>query len=172
MAANFKDDLAFSHSCSDEPYWEVIYRKAFSGLQTITDLRESGDHQYKGIDRVLVLKTGKAIYIDEKVRRKDYGDIALEYVSNNTRNTPGWVCKDLFCDYIAYAIQEKQRCYLLPVIQLQQAWKNNKNKWLESYGERQARNEGYETLFCPVPIPVLFSAMGNCLRINYGQQTK
>lgn len=164
---NFKEDLAFSHAAEDLDLWPKIYHEAFPGLQSISNAREDGELQRHGIDRTLVLSNGKALYIDEKVRRKDYGDILLEFISNDRRKTKGWVEKPLFCNYIAYAIIPSRMCYLLPVEPLQAAWKKNKVAWLNSFGERKARNSGYNTLNCPVPIKDLFMAIGQALRISF-----
>jgi len=164
---DFQADLAFSHSAEDSEIWKTIYTKAFPGLQSFINTREDGELQRSGIDRTLVLKSGKAIYVDEKVRREDYGDILLEYTSNDTRNTPGWCEKPLFCDYIAYAILPSKMCYLMPVEPLQTAWHRNKDDWLYCFGTKAAQNRGYRTLNCPVPINVLFKAIGAALRVKF-----
>ena len=167
MKNDFKKDLAFSHAAEDWAIWGKIYNKAFPGNHGFTNERKNGQAQHLGIDRTIILKSGKAIYIDEKVRRKDYGDILLEYVSNDKTKSKGWVEKPLFCDYIAYAILESNVCYLLPVPQLQKIWAENKSVWLKKYKTKSAQNKYYNTLNCPVPIAVLFSAIGQSLRISF-----
>lgn len=164
---DFHNDLKFSHSCSDSPLWLRAYSEAFPSIASITDLREDGEHQRKGIDRVIVLNNGKVLYIDEKVRRGKWKDIALEYVSNDVKQSPGWVCKDLFCDYIAYALPQQFVCYMLPTIQLQLAWKKNSKNWINLYGKKVAKNNRYNTLFCPVPVADLFREIGKCLRVAF-----
>uniref|UniRef100_A0A6M3LJ26 Uncharacterized protein n=1 Tax=viral metagenome TaxID=1070528 RepID=A0A6M3LJ26_9ZZZZ len=164
---DFHEDLEFSHKADELSCWEEIYNTAFPANKAITNTRDNGDLQHLGIDRTIVLSSGKAIYIDEKVRRKDYGDILLEYISNSCTETKGWVEKPLFCDYIAYAILPINTCYLLPVPQLQKAWIEHKDLWLFSYGTRIAENKYYNTLSCPVPINILFKAIGNSLRIRF-----
>lgn len=163
----FENDLKFSHEAEDMDMWKRIYAQAFPNYKAMANSRENGQLQYLGIDRTVITESGKAIYIDEKVRRKDYGDIALEYISNDKKNSKGWVEKPLFCDFIAYAILPTETCYLLPVIQLQSAWIKNKELWLTKYGTASAPNKYYKTLNCPVPIQTLFSAIGQTLRINY-----
>lgn len=164
---NFKEDLAFSHTAEDSTIWPEIYNKAFLKNHGFTNERENGQLQHLGIDRTVILSSGKAIYIDEKVRRKDYGDILLEYVSNAKTRAKGWVEKPLFCDYIAYAILKSGMCYLLPVPQLQKVWVENKQKWLKLYGIKSAPNQYYNTLNCPIPTNVLFAAIGQALRISF-----
>jgi hypothetical protein len=167
MLNDFRKDLEFSHNAEDLELWRTIYDKAFPGNHGYTNMRDNGQTQYLGIDRTVILSSGKAIYIDEKVRRKDYGDILIEYISNDIKKTKGWGEKPLFCDYIAYAILPKNICYLLPVPQLQKAWSENKPGWLSQYGTRSADNKYYKTLNCPVPINDLFKAIGQTLRIKF-----
>jgi len=164
---NFKEDLEFSHTMEDLSIWFEIYNKAFPNNHGFTNERENGQLQQLGIDRTVILSSGKAIYIDEKVRRKNYGDILLEYISNDKTGLKGWAEKPLFCDYIAYAILENGMCYLLPVPQLQKVWLENKEKWLALYETKSAPNNYYNTLNCPIPIKVLFQAIGNALRISF-----
>lgn len=164
---DFNSDLAFSHSAEDNEMWLRIYKKAFPGMLGMANNRGDGQLQRFGIDRTLVLSSGKAIYIDEKVRRKDYGDILLEYISNDRTNSPGWVEKPLFCDYIAYAIIPSGMCYLLPVPQLQAAWAQNKEEWIAQFGSAPALNLGYKTINCPVSVNVLYRAIGEMLRVFF-----
>ena len=163
---DFKKDLEFSHSASDDPMWTIIYGRAFPGFKSMTDNRCDSQMQRVGVDRTLIMRSGKAVYIDEKARRPDKYtgtesfknniDIMLEYVSNDRKKSPGWSEKDLFCDYIAYNIIAIKRCFLFPVPQMQSAWFANKEAWLNLYGTRAAKNYGYKTLNYPVPYKVLY----------------
>jgi hypothetical protein len=74
----FDERLAFSHGQSDQWWWEVVYRRAFPDMVSMVDLRADGWHQRAGRDRAVVLSSGRAVYVDEKVRNKSYRDIALE----------------------------------------------------------------------------------------------
>lgn len=169
---DFKAQLDFSNSTELDPIWERIYRIAFPDFLSMTSLREDGAHQKLGLDRVLVLNNSKTIFIDEKMRRKIRNDIALEYVSVDKTNAPGWVCKPLTADYIAYGMRDGENsqtgiCYLLPVIQMQTAWRCNQEKWKSEYKTYPCANSTYRTWICPVPVNVLYSAMGKCLRIAF-----
>jgi len=163
---DFDRSLAASHKASDLPIWEQIYRRAFADFLCMADHRKDGEHQRAGIDRSLILENSKQILVDEKARFRDFGDIALEYISNTTRGTPGWVCKPLRADYIAYAIVPVGRCYLLPVQQLQAAWRANADEWLRRKKIR-APNPGYDTLSVGVTPKELFAAMGKALRVSF-----
>jgi len=142
----------------------------------MTNHRQDGDHQRHGIDRSIILSNSKQILIDEKVRGKNkktgkiYTDIALEYLSDEERNKPGWIQKPLLCDYIAYCIAPLGRCYLLPTLQLQFAWEENKHKWLNNFEMRAENKNGdyfWTTISYPVPVAELFKAIGSCLRIDF-----
>jgi hypothetical protein len=147
--------------------WKEIYNKAFPNLQSINNAREDGELQSHGIDRILVLNSGKVICVDEKVRRKNYPDILLEYIANDQTKTKGWIEKSLLCDFIAYAFINTGFCYLLPVVPLQKAWTVNKDKWFKEFKIVVAENKNYKTLSLPIPIPILFTAIGNSLRIRF-----
>jgi len=165
---DFGKDLEFSHKCEDDPCWGIIYKKAFPTMQAYINHRKDGEHQRNGIDRTVVLENGKTIWIDEKARRiKDTNDIMLEYVSNDNTKTLGWAEKPLLADYIVYAFIPSGIAYLLPVVQMQSAWKENKTEWLKKYGTKSAQNSNYNTLNCPVPTRELFTKILNMLIINF-----
>lgn len=163
MAANFQADLEFSHDCANEPFWLEVYAMAFPDLATIVNVRKDGWAQRGGIDRLVLTDAGREWKVDEKVRREKWDDILLEIYSNEYRQTPGWVVKDLACDFIAYAFLPTQECFLLPVAPLQRAWRKHGEKWQSEYGIRRAANEGYWTLNCPVPIPELMRRISEAM---------
>lgn len=169
---NFGESLRRSHAASDLPLWLEIYRQAFPDMLACVDHRKDGEHQRAGIDRSIVLENSKQILVDEKIRYpsdsgKVYHDILLEYLSSDKTDALGWVCKPLRCDFICYAIAATGKAYLLPVPQLQLAWSRHGSAWRATYGEKPAKNRGYRTWNCPVPVPVLFPAIGECLRYDF-----
>lgn len=173
MTHDFTESLEFSHSASDMPFWREVYEHAFPDMLAMVDHRQDGEHQRAGIDRSITLATSKQILVDEKVRRRNpktgrvYEDIALEFLSDEARKAPGWVCKPLRADYIAYAIAPLGRCYLLPVIQLQQAWAAHGVAWREQYRILRVMNKTWVTLCVAVPVPVLFGAIGKAFRVQF-----
>ncbi len=169
---NFEQSLAASHAAEDLPLWEEVYRKAFPSFATMVNHRKDGDHQRNGIDRSVILENSKQILIDEKIRGRNkrtgkiYKDIALEYLSDEKRGVPGWVCKPLLCDYIAYAIGPLGVCYLLPVLELQSVWESHCELWKQKYPfEIRAKNEDrftgrkWTTLSVGVPPEDIFRAL-------------
>lgn len=163
---NFAQELAWSEFQSDEPFWDSIYRKAFPNM--VNHMLCSGDikSQRLGIDRSVLLASGRTLYIDEKKRRKDSKDILLEYVSVDSSNAPGWIEKDLAIDYLAYAFMPSQKVYLFDWLMLRRAWCQYRTEWIAK-GEKKeggfwkviAQNVGYNTISVAIPINILRNAV-------------
>jgi hypothetical protein len=156
---DFHESLALSEVIADEPWWEDVYRQAFPFFKSMERVPGDTPEQLAGIDRIVHLQEGGMIYIDEKVRHADYDDILLEIHSSQERQTWGWACKPLVCDYIAYAFLPSKRCYLFPFQQLQQALRNHWEDWQARYQPVKAVNRGYTTLSIAVPISTLQQAI-------------
>jgi len=163
---SFSESLALSHEHEAAPWWREVYAAAFPGLAGMVSVRNDGWAQRGGIDRVLTLKSGRTVTVDEKVRAKSYGDFLLERWSDNRRMTPGWAQKDLACDFIAYAFIPDRRCYLLPFLGLRAAWLKNGREWIAAAENKSggfsvilAENSHYTTESIAVPIPVLLAAI-------------
>lgn len=173
MPHDFMTSLAQSHAASDLPLWEELYRGAFPTFAAMIDHREDGEHQRAGIDRSIILSNSKQILVDEKIRGRNrktgrvYNDIALEYWSDEGRRIPGWACKPLRADYIAYAIAPLGVGYLLPVVQLQIAWQRNGRSWIGRYPRIVANNGRYDTISVGVPVRDVFMAVGAALRQRF-----
>ena len=166
---DFHDSLAKSAAQANAGWWIDVYRKAFPTLESAVCVRADGWAQRGGIDRVITLGSGKTLTVDEKVRDSDWPDILLEYWSSKERRTPGWVAKDLACDFIAYAFIPSETCYLLPFHSLRAAWRDNHKKWVKQYRKVEAKNPGYTTVSVPVPIPELLSALNDSMTIKWNE---
>lgn len=156
---NFDQSLALSNEYVDAAWWHDVYRRAFPDLRSAVSVRADGWAQRGGIDRVLTLASGKTLSVDEKVRAEDWPDILLEYWSDRDRKTPGWVAKDLACDFIAYAFVPSQTCYLLPFQTLRSAWR--------AHHRVEAVNSRYVTVSVAVPIAELMAALSDALRVSW-----
>lgn len=172
---NFAASLALSKEQEDAPWWREVYSRAFPGFNGMMSVRDDGWAQRGGIDRVVTLKSGKTITIDEKVRSKSYGDILLERWSGREKKTPGWIQKDLACDFIAYAFIPDKRCYLLPFLPLRTAWLQCGRDWIDraEAGENGFRkvlaiNDGYTTESIAIPIPELLGAVHRAQVVDWG----
>jgi hypothetical protein len=163
---DFQTELEFSEKAGHEPFWEAVYHKAFPNI--VSMMASPGDtvSQRLGIDRVILLASGKLLKIDEKKRRKVYTDFCLEYISVDTTNAAGWIEKDLPIDYLAYAFMPSKKCYLLAWDMLRRAWLHFKNEWFDKYNIIEAQNKGYKTLSLGVPIPIVLNAVKNAMIIQ------
>lgn len=163
---DFETSLALSHRYSDAPWWLDIYRKAFPTLVSSVSVRDDGWAQRGGIDRILTLACGRTFTVDEKVRTHEWPDILLEQWSDEAKRVPGWIQKPLACDFIAYAFAPTKRCYLLPIVPLQRAWRQYGRQWVSYFGQRRALNRGYTSTSVPVPIEVLMRAMTQAMLVQ------
>ena len=162
---DFHEDLAYSLEANTEPFWAAVYQKAFPDIKSMR-LVENLEEQKAGIDRVITLDNGKEYSIDEKKRRKSWGDILLETKSSEERDTPGWINKPLRIDFMAYAFMPDKRVYLFSWPMLRRAWINFEPVWTEQAIEetngfrivRAANREGYTTVSVAVPIDTLLKA--------------
>lgn len=176
MIHDFGTSLELSKAQEDAPWWREVYAKAFPGLASMVSVRDDGWAQRGGIDRVLTLKSGKVLTVDEKVRSKSYGDILLERWSNRERKVPGWMQKDLACDFIAYAFIPDRRCYLFAFPQLRAAWIKSGRDWIDQaekaengFGIKLSQNVGYVTENIAVPIPDLLAALHRAQVVEWGE---
>lgn len=161
---DFNVDLEYSLEAGEDTMFDNFYWRIFgSVLQSIEKVTDK-DLQLKGVDKILILKNGKKIMIDEKKRRKDYDDIAIEIWSDTAKNTPGWVFKP-FTDYVVYAFMPSKRVYLLPSLLLKiyvhENWEN-----LVNFFQPKAVNHGYITTSVAVPIDILLEGLKQIMTQN------
>jgi len=154
---DFHTDLKYSLDNRDDESLNAFYTKAFPLAESV-EFCEDLRLQKKGIDKIIHFSSGKTVTVDEKKRRKDYGDILLELWSDKERKTPGWLFYSE-CDYIVYAIIPAKTAYLLPVMLLQMAWRNNKADWRKAYKRKYADNGFYQTENIAIPSNVLLDAI-------------
>lgn len=164
---NFQESLKLSNEYTNASWWEEIYKKSFMDFDTMRSVRQDGWAQKGGIDRIIILKSGKILTVDEKVRKKDYGDILLERWSNQENQIAGWIQKSLACDYIAYAIIPTKTCYLLPFQQLRMIWIKNGREWIKKYKKIIAQNYNYKTESIAIPTNILMNELLNSMIINW-----
>ena len=175
---NFATSLRCSETQVNAAFWEAVYRKAFPTMAAMVPIRQDGWAQRGGIDRIIVLASGKEIKIDEKVRQRDFNDVLLEYWSNTERRIPGWIAKDLACDFVAYAYLETQRCFFLPFPLLRRTWKQHGREWVsraekeeEGYKKVVAQNRGYTTTSVAVSWDILYQAICDAMVVCFSPET-
>jgi hypothetical protein len=165
---NFRNSLELSHAFPDAPWWAEVYRAAFPKMIAMHDTRNADWAQRAGIDRLIVLSSSKVIKIDEKVREKVWPDILLEFWSDKDRRIPGWIGKDLDCDFLAYAFVPTRQCFLLPFLTLRRAWHIKKQDWVKRYQIVDAINDGYVTRSVAVPVRELQDALRDVMLVTWG----
>ena len=159
----FSESLSWAQEQEAAPWWAEVYGDFFRDYSHHTHILSDGWAQRAGVDHVITLKSGKVWAVDVKardaVKGKVYRDCLLEFISNDKKQTPGWVVKDLAADFIAYAIVPLRKVWLLSVPQLQRAWVTCSAEWTRPENIRKSPNNGYNTLNAPVDWRVLMEAM-------------
>ncbi len=173
----FEKSQEYSNKVSLLPLWKEVYDGAFPGIERMEITPNGSVANRSGIDRILHMGDGTTITIDEKARKKNektgkvYDDIALEFISDEENDKPGWVVKPLKCDYIAYAILPLGICYVLPVIPLQQAWLKHGGDWRDNYFvfsvvSKDGRRT-WRSLNCAVPAKVVLRAVAGHYALTF-----
>lgn len=179
------DSLRYSHSQADASWWDEVYRTAFPDMVTTVDLRHDGWHQKAGRDRAIVLSSGRVLYVDEKVRRNAYRDVALEIWSVYPKGStapypprdgavPGWARKPLDCDFLAYAFVPTWTCYLLPFFTLRTLVARHERMFYgkatlneDGYRWVVAHNDRYDTVSVAVPLSHLTALMTDAMTVAW-----
>jgi|SRR3990167_7253349 len=155
---SFKVDLQYSLEQRENELFDNFYFRIFPHLECVELVTEI-QLQMQGVDKKLVFKSGKHILIDEKKRRKDYGDILLEEYSNFEQKKKGWLSGLKITDYIIYAVMPSKKVFVLPFLILQLVWLKNYVKFLEIFGRQFAENEGYRTSNIAIPTEILLELL-------------
>lgn len=131
-----------------------IFREEFGEAVTWRYNRGDSPEQRTGEDFELSSPCGKVPYkwtLDFKARFPlESGDvpsdILIEEYSCVERSTPGWITKELTCDFILYIILGRGRAFLMPTKTIQRKWREHGDKWKREHGEPfRARNESGNT---------------------------
>lgn len=155
---DFFVDLKYSQEEGISNEVNAAYKKAFPHLMEIKDV-EDISLQKKGIDKILTFEAGNEVYVDEKIRRNDYGDILLEEYSDFVSKKVGWLGREKYTDYISYMIPSSGKYYFLPFLLLQKIWLENYQDWLSKYGRKFSNNQYYCTSSIPIPTQVLINEL-------------
>ena len=164
--SDFALDLEYSLEARENVLFDRFYHRVFPELERVEFVGNLAE-QRRGIDKVLHFRGGGEVRIDEKKRRKNYGDdILLELWSvwSQQNKKRGWLytCQS---DYVVYAVMPAHKVYLLPVLLLKQAWTKHSAFWLQKYGElRPAKNKGYVTRNIAIPTNALLGAISAEMR--------
>jgi hypothetical protein len=164
MVHRFEDSLANSERLASADWWTALYREYFGpDFVEAVQIPEDSLGQRLGVDRLVVLSTGRVFRVDEKVRYGSYGDVLLEFDSGHG---PGWVCKPTLTDYVVYVTLGLRRAVFLEMNELQRAWRTNGEKWKGLYEVKIAENATYSSRSVPVPLHELLAGMRQCSELR------
>lgn len=173
---NWEESLEKGSNDKYFPFLDEVYKRAFYNFDFCKRSKNGNTPAQKtGADVIVYLTSDRVERIDEKFRyRKDWSDIALEYISNETRQTLGWMEKDLGIDYLCYAFVLIKRVYLFPWQQLKIVWNQNKIDWLKLAEQKKngfsivkAPNFSYYTLSCAIPTDLLIDKIKESIVIQF-----
>ena len=166
---NFKMDLEYSLEISRNESFDKFYHDIWKDqISTIEymNFETHKEEQLKGIDKRIILKNGKFVTVDEKCRRKDYGDFFIELISNTKSKKLGWLYYST-CDYIMYFIEPTRKAYLLPFELLKMAWIENKMIWQKNYKLKECINGSYSSKGICIPTKILLPAIAKQMEKIY-----
>ena len=152
---NFNIDLKYSLEARDNELFDNFYHRIFPGIDHI-DFVEDLKTQKQGIDKIIYFKSGNKFTLDEKKRRTNYDDIAIEYehTFDNGEIKRGWIYKTT-CDYIIYAIMPLNIVFVLPTILLKRVWYLHSKYFLDTFKKSPAQNKGYKSWNVFIPSEIL-----------------
>lgn len=158
---SFEESLNKAENQANDLLWKQVYKKAFPNMVNCMPLRKDCEMQRMGVDRVITLDNSRTLYIDEKIRFKNYPDILLEFISVDTTGAVGWMEKPLAIDYLAYMFFEAKKVYMIDWRMLKRVWKYYGERWKKKYTSVVADNGTYKTHSIAVPIDDLLKAVSN-----------
>lgn len=107
-------------------------------IEIVTDK----ERQVLGIDKILHLKDGTAINVDEKIESiKFTNNIVFEDMTNIATRTEGWLKDGQLTDLVVFYQVNMQKVYVIPFKLMQQQYKENKETWLENNYNRTITNK-------------------------------
>lgn len=166
---DFTESLEDSHEDSKDPIWKDILESFFPGCELSKSYDDDIALQKSGIDDV-IRHDGKSVWIDRKFRKvrddgKIFDDIALECLSDEVNNKPGWIAKDTKADYWIYLNRMDKTCHLIPTQPALAAWKKYKDEWIQNYSfqiraynKHKKTGRRWTTLSYGIPVNVVDKA--------------
>jgi len=151
---NYKQDKDFEERSRNR--FNALYKTYFRGLNKI-EVINNQELQYKGHDVHLHFNNGNVEIIDEKVRRVDYDDILIEYLSNKESGRKGWIY-DSESTLLAYLFPTKGIWFLYA--QKIKEWVKDINSYFWSLKTIESINQKpdgtkYTTVCKAVPLSIM-----------------
>lgn len=132
-------------------HWDV------ENIEIVTDK----ERQKAGIDKILHLKDGSKLNIDEKIESiKATQNIVFEDRTNIASNTAGWLKDGQLTDLVVFYQVNMRKIYVIPFQLMLQQYKEYRDIWLERNLDRVITNKTtngyYRGRIFIVPKPEVF----------------
>ena len=166
---DFQADLQAANDPVYDELWECIYRSTLPAFESMQSLKDNQSMQRLGVDRSVMLSFHRRIFIEEKLRFVNYGDIFLEILHiPYDGNTPwvGWMEKDSAADFLGYAIVPDWIGYLFPWQPLRAAWLYNREIWLKEYPTKDSPNATYISRGVCIPPGIIWQAIAHSQSVH------
>ena len=138
-------------------YCEQVWPGQVERFEQVFDIGQ----QRRGVDRLVCLKDGQTLRVEEKYHLSEWLNLPLELVSNDKTGTPGWaVDPRKETDILVYFAVRRGWAVVIPYPRLREVALEWRDRLLTARALKSARNRGgYNTLFWPAP-PWFFTDEG------------
>lgn len=152
---NFKEDLEMTENEDLDNLMNNFY---LSKVKNISKVKKVNYDKYPnlqklGVDRVVLLKNGKKLLIEEKFRFNVYNDIFIE--THSSDNKLGWIKKESRTDILVYYIIPLNTIYVFDFRKLKIKFNKWNTEWLLRYGYTRSKNKNYTSKGICIPIDIL-----------------
>jgi hypothetical protein len=183
LEKRYWDDMEWAEQMEEKIVPFVIKKMAQAGLpvkkyQSIP--KTNKELQYKGIDRILYLQSGKIFKIEEKIRTKDWGDILIEIIADpryadfnpdtgmithSHLRGIGWIYKDYSCELIAFFHANTEDGHIFSWKKFQKVYFDNIVEWYDlavrnknGFALKEAKNKDFSSHNIAIPKKAFFDA--------------
>lgn len=153
-------DFKRHYDAADKPEIQArVTEILMRDLDALQVERATVEEDRRGVDFWAFRACGRKQGVDVKVRRRDWGDVHVEFVSRVAEQKPGWtVDRDKLTDYVLYLWPKRH--LLLPFPQLQAAVRRNEATYRAEYAAADASSSSvsgtWDTEGRGVPVGRLF----------------
>jgi hypothetical protein len=154
MTADFRQDFEYADNPENRARVEAIFQREWPGIAVE---RASKEDDLRHVD-FWCDGLGKRLGVDVKVRRADYPDVLIEYVSKQETGAPGWSVIDGLTTHDLYLWPSSYWMVYHPL--LVWAARRNEQEWRARYGINPTRNKGWTTEWLVVPDAEFMAALG------------
>lgn len=176
LEKRYWDDIEWAEQMEAKVIPFVLAKMAKAGMpvKTFQSIPKTNKQlQYKGIDRILYLQSGKILKIEEKIRSKDWGDLLIEIVadpryadfnpdtgaiSHTHLRGIGWIYKDYSCELIAFFNADTEDGNIFSWKKFQKVYFDNIVEWYQlaidnkcGFALKDAKNKDFSSHNIAIP---------------------